>query len=111
MYATFAYYHIFQHKNGYKKTNIVNKKGYKKMKKSDNRAVEFAEYILKNKATIRQTATAFKVSKSTVHSDVSYKLCKINFILFLQVKSVLFSNFKFKGLKKQAKNKLEFLKY
>lgn len=71
------------------------------MRKIEKRAIAFGEYILKNNATIRQTAQAFKVSKSTVHSDVSYKLQHINFILFLRVKGILFSNFRFKHLKNQ----------
>lgn len=72
------------------------------MKNNTKRAVTFAQYILKNNATVRQTAKVFNVSKSTVHSDVSYKLANINFILFLKVKGVLFSNFKNKHLKTGA---------
>lgn len=35
------------------------------------RAKEEAEYIIDNKATVRQTAIAKNVSKSTVHKDVT----------------------------------------
>ena len=31
-------------------------------------------YCLKNKATVRQTAKVFKVSKSTVHKDMTERL-------------------------------------
>ncbi len=72
------------------------------MSKNKKRAVLLAEYIIKNNTTIRQTAKAFNISKSTVHSDVSYKLEKINFVLFLKVKGVLFNNFKNKSCKSQA---------
>ena len=35
----------------------------------EERAVAIAEYIVKNKATVRQAAGQFGVSKSTVHKD------------------------------------------
>ncbi len=37
----------------------------------EERAVEIAYYIIENKATVRQTAKAFGVSKSTIHIDVT----------------------------------------
>lgn len=33
------------------------------------RALELAEYILKNKATVRKTAKIYNVSKSTVYAE------------------------------------------
>lgn len=36
----------------------------------EERAVEIAYYIIENKATVRQTAVAFGVSKSTIHTEV-----------------------------------------
>ena len=36
----------------------------------EERAVEIAYYIIENKATVRQTAKAFGVSKSTIHPVV-----------------------------------------
>lgn len=36
----------------------------------EERAVEIACYIIEHKATVRQTAKAFGVSKSTIHIDV-----------------------------------------
>ena len=35
----------------------------------ETRAVEIANYIVENNATVRQTAKQFGVSKSTVHKD------------------------------------------
>ena len=40
----------------------------------EERAVEIANYIIDTKATVRQAAKAFSVSKSTVHKDVSERL-------------------------------------
>ena len=40
----------------------------------EERAVEIAEYIIETKATVRQTAKRFGVSKSTVHMDVTKEM-------------------------------------
>ena len=37
----------------------------------EERAVEVAEFIVENNATVRQTAKKFGISKSTVHVDVT----------------------------------------
>ena len=37
----------------------------------EERAMEIANYIIEEKATVRQTAKKFGVSKSTVHIDVT----------------------------------------
>ena len=37
----------------------------------EERAIEIANYIIQEKATIRQTAKKFGVSKSTVHKVVT----------------------------------------
>jgi putative DeoR family transcriptional regulator (stage III sporulation protein D) len=36
----------------------------------EERAIEIANYIIENNATVRQTAKNFGVSKSTVHTEV-----------------------------------------
>lgn len=55
----------------------------------EERAVDLGEYIVKNKATVRNAAKKFGVSKSTVHKDVSERLKNINMQLYIQVKKVL----------------------
>lgn len=35
----------------------------------EERALEIADYIIEHKATVRQTAKRFGVSKSTIHKD------------------------------------------
>lgn len=37
----------------------------------EERAVEIANYIIENNATVRQTAKQFRISKSTVHMVVT----------------------------------------
>ena len=39
----------------------------------EERAVHIANYIIENNATVRQTAKAFGISKSTVHAVVTIK--------------------------------------
>ncbi|MBQ9946012.1 MAG: sporulation transcriptional regulator SpoIIID [Clostridia bacterium] len=56
---------------------------------SDSRAVELGEYIVKNKATVRAAAEVFGISKSTVHTDVTGRLKKIDPSLFYSVREVL----------------------
>lgn len=58
----------------------------------EERAVALGEYIVKNKATVREAAKHFAVSKSTVHTDVAYRLEKIDRELWLKVKEVLEEN-------------------
>ncbi len=55
----------------------------------DERARELGRYILEHKATVRQAAAVFKISKSTVHKDVSQRLQNIDYELFLKVKEIL----------------------
>ena len=44
----------------------------------EERAVEIAGYIIETKATVRQTAKQFGISKSTVHKDCTDRLQQIN---------------------------------
>lgn len=53
------------------------------------RPMILGEYIIANKATVRQTASLFGISKSTVHKDVSEKLKNISPSMYSDVKSVL----------------------
>lgn len=53
------------------------------------RAVKIANYIIQNNATVRQTAHAFGVSKSTVHKDVAERLLYINPHLAAEARKVL----------------------
>jgi len=55
----------------------------------EERAVEIAEYIINNNATVRQTAKQFGISKSTVHKDVAERLLYINPALASEARKVL----------------------
>ena len=57
-----------------------------------DRAIVLGEYIIETGATVRAAAKVFKVSKSTVHKDVTERLKKDNPQLYRQVKKVLEKN-------------------
>ncbi|HPR40163.1 MAG TPA: sporulation transcriptional regulator SpoIIID, partial [Oscillospiraceae bacterium] len=58
----------------------------------EDRAVLLAEYIIEKGATVRAAAREFRVSKSTVHKDVSERLRKLNPVLYAEVRTVLDRN-------------------
>ena len=55
----------------------------------EERAVEIADYIIETKATVRQTAKKFGISKSTVQKDCTDRLQQINPSMARAVRSVL----------------------
>ena len=55
----------------------------------EERAVEIANYIIETKATVRQAAKKFGISKSTVHKDCTERLPEINHSLSESVRHVL----------------------
>lgn len=57
-----------------------------------DRAVILGEYIIETGATVRACAKIFKISKSTVHKDVTERLRRDNPQLYKEVKIVLEKN-------------------
>ena len=55
----------------------------------EERAISIANYIIESNATVRQTAKAFGVSKSTVHKDVTERLVQVNPALAAEARKVL----------------------
>jgi putative DeoR family transcriptional regulator, stage III sporulation protein D len=55
----------------------------------EKRVLDLSNYIADQRATVRQTAKFFGVSKSTVHKDVTERLPGINRSLAREVKRVL----------------------
>lgn len=53
------------------------------------RCVALAHYMLDRKATVRQAAEHFGISKSTVHKDVTVTLERVNRVLHGQVCELL----------------------
>ena len=55
----------------------------------EERAIQIANYIIENNATVRQTAKEFGISKSTVHKDVTDRLVQLNPSLEAEARKVL----------------------
>ena len=55
----------------------------------NDRCVALGKYLAANRATVRQVAAEFGVSKSTVHKDVTEILQRVDYNLYLQVKDIL----------------------
>lgn len=74
------------------------------------RCEKLANYIIENKATVRDTAKKFGISKSTVHKDVTEKLSKINYSLYIEVEKVLQVNKSERHLRGGEATKRKYLK-
>lgn len=59
------------------------------MDRIEMRVMEEAQYISDHKATVREAAQHFGVSKSTVHKDLTQRLPRLNTVLFQQTRHVL----------------------
>ena len=55
----------------------------------EERAIDIANYIIENNATVRQTAGQFGISKSTVHKDATERLEQLNPGMALEARKVL----------------------
>ena len=58
----------------------------------EERVLELARFIVETNSTVRAAAKKFRVSKSTVHKDVTERLLEINPGLAAEVKDVLENN-------------------
>ncbi len=58
----------------------------------EERTIEHAKYIISNKATVRDAAKKFKISKSTVHKDITERLQRISPQLANEARKVLEEN-------------------
>ena len=56
---------------------------------SEERCERLARYLIEHKSTVRETAKAFGISKSTVHKDITEKLLRVNLKLFKEVEKIL----------------------
>lgn len=59
---------------------------------TSERAVALGEYIIETGTTVRAAAKVFKVSKSTVHKDVTERLKNRDPQLYNEVKKILETN-------------------
>lgn len=80
------------------------------IKNIEDRIYLEARYLINNLSTIRQVAKEFKVSKSTVHKDISYKLKDLNIDLYNQVKRVLDYNTKVRHIRGGESTRRKYIK-
>ncbi len=55
----------------------------------EERVLGTANYIIESKATVRDAAKKFGISKSTVHKDITERLSQLNPALARQARAVL----------------------
>ena len=58
----------------------------------NERCVKLGNYLVDNRATVRQVAAEFGISKSTVLKDVTEILKRVDIDLYLKVKKILDQN-------------------
>jgi len=58
----------------------------------EERCEALASYLIEHRATVRQVALVFSVSKSTVHKDITVKLRYVNPSLYSAVRKILAQN-------------------
>ncbi len=76
----------------------------------EERAIELGEYIIESGSTVRATAKAFNISKSTVHKDVSERLKTIEPQLYAKVKKVLETNKAERHIRGGLATKIKYMK-
>lgn len=57
------------------------------------RVERISKYFIDNRSTVRATAEAFKISKTTVHVDLTERLPLLDVQMSLVVRYILFDNF------------------
>lgn len=55
----------------------------------EERTIQLAKFISTRRCTVRDAAKEFGISKSTVHKDVTEKLCHFDPDLFEEVRKIL----------------------
>ena len=75
------------------------------------RCVLLGTYLVENRATVRATAQQFKISKSTVHKDITVALRQIDPSLYAQVMEVLGKNKDERHLRGGEATKKKYLSY
>jgi putative DeoR family transcriptional regulator (stage III sporulation protein D) len=72
------------------------------------RVLDEATYMLNTKQTIREIATVFNVSKSTVHNDIQKKLLNLNYKNYVQVSEIMKKHIETRHLKGGEATKLKY---
>ena len=63
------------------------------------RIIKEAEYIIRNNATLRETAKIFNLGKSTIHKDITKKLKEVDQNLYEQIQIIKENHIKTRHIK------------
>lgn len=74
----------------------------------EERAVRMGEYIIEHQSTVRDTASVFGISKSTVHKDLTSLLPQLNKGLYKEVRAILDVNKEERHLRGGEATKLKY---
>ncbi len=80
------------------------------MNDKENRAVMLGAYITEHACTVRDAAKEFGLGKSTVHTDVTERLPKINPELGLSVRKILDYNLSVRHIRGGEATRIKSLK-
>ena len=58
----------------------------------EERTINLADYIIEKRATVRDAAKHFGISKSTVHKDITQRLISLNPLLAQAAREILDEN-------------------
>ena len=75
-----------------------------------DRALMEGQYILATNSTIRGIAKTFRISKSTVHKDLTKRLLECDKIMYDKVQKVLQRNKSIKHIRGGLATKIKYLK-
>ncbi len=78
------------------------------MNETKSRVLEMAYLMIDGRRTVREVAKIIGYSKSTVHHDLTTKLEKIDYTLYLKVKELLEYNKKVRHLRGGEATKLKY---
>lgn len=79
-------------------------------KKIEDRVLEIANYIEKTKNTIREAAKEFKVSKSTVHKDMTERLYLIDKNKYKKIEDIFQNHIEVRHIRGGESTKNKYLK-
>ncbi len=75
-----------------------------------NRVLEESELMIKTKKTIREIASIFQVSKSTVHKDLNERLKNINYLNYKKIKEIFDEHINIRHINGGEATRLKYIK-
>lgn len=73
------------------------------------RIIDESDYMLKTHKTVREIASVFNVSKSTVHKDLQERLLQIDSKKYKKVKEILHYHTQIRHIRGGVSTKLKFM--